>query len=238
VKPLMRAWLRAAWHFPRRRDFDLWEHRAALIRRLAPGKSFLDVGGMWNVHGRSSFLAEEAGAERVVLFDAMPSTEQFEATRESRGSSVTYVNGDLHDAAQIEELGRFDVVWCTGVVYHTPHPGLQVEHLGRMARERLVLGSQVIPEVPGLEQACVFYPGLSEDAREEFARAHGHPDHPRVGVTVPFDPGAGYANYWWGISRSALKGILEVGGFSVTEEHSPTPFLVDFVARPTPGGPR
>jgi hypothetical protein len=228
----MRAWLKLGWLQARRwKQFDLWENRGEMIRRLAPGSTFVDVGGMWNVHGRTAFLAEEAGAERVVLVDAMQATEEFEAERARRGSAVNYVNGDLENAELIVELGTFGVVWCTGVVYHTPHPQLQLEHLRRLTGERLVLGSQVIPELPGFEQACLFYPGQSEAARREFARAHGDDPFPRIGLTSPFDATCIPANYWWGMSRSALRGMLGVAGFEIVEEHSPTPFLVDFVAR-------
>ena len=227
----MRTWLRSAWHLPRRGpDFDVWERRREVIGRIVPGNSFIDVGGMWSVHGRTAFLAEEAGAERVTLLDAMPATDEFEAERARRESKVDYVSGDLHDAEGIERLGRFDVVWCTGVLYHTPNPLGQIENLAKLAVATLVLGSRVIPEVPGVEHACVFYPLQSEQAQAEWARALGD-DLPRPGATSPFLRGLSYENWWWGMSPSAIRAMLDLAGFSVVEEHSPTPFMTDFVAR-------
>lgn len=228
----MRAWLRAAWHLPRRAPgFDPWEPRERIIRRLAPGRSFIDVGGMWSVHGRSAFLAEEAGADRIVLMDAMEPTGEFEAEQARRGSRVEYVRGDLNDVEAMKAVGQFDVVWCTGVLYHTPHPVLQIENLRRMVRDHLVLGTRVIPEVPGLEHACIFYPFQSENAQREFARGIGD-DAPRTGFTSPFDPTQVDANWWWGMSPSAVRAMLAVAGLRVVEEHAPTPFMADFVAEP------
>jgi SAM-dependent methyltransferase len=228
VKPYMRAWLKLSWRSRRLHDRDLWELRTEVIRSLAPGKSVLDVGGMWSVHGRASFLAEEAGASRVLLMDAMPATEEFEAERRRRDSAVEYVTGDLNDAEGMQALGRFDVVLCTGVLYHAPHPLLQLENLRRVADGRLMLGTRVIPEVPGLEQACIFHPLQSEDARKEMARAYGD-DAPRIGLTTPFEPEGGYANWWWGMSPSAVRAMMEVAGFEVLEEHALTPFLSEFL---------
>jgi SAM-dependent methyltransferase len=227
------AWLTAGRLRARRRYRpDFADRRRELVRALAPGRTFVDVGGMWNMHGAMVFLAEEAGAERVVLFDAMDPTEEFRREHERRGSKVEFVQGDLHDAVTIAELGEFDVVWCTGVIYHTPDPFGQVRNLRRICRGELMLGSQVIPEVPGIEQACIWYPGLGDGAREAFRRAHGGDRAPeRLGVTEAFDPRLGYENYWWGISPSAMRAMVEAAGFEVFEELPWNVWLHDVRAR-------
>jgi hypothetical protein len=56
---------------------DQWENRRALVRRLAPGRSFVDLGGMFAVAGDVAFWAEEAGATRVLLFDGMDPSAEF-----------------------------------------------------------------------------------------------------------------------------------------------------------------
>ena len=235
----MAAWLAAGRLRGRRHlQMDFAERRQDLVRRLAPGRSFLEVGGMWNAHGAIALLAEEAGAERVVLFDAMDPTEDFERERERRGSSLEWVQGDLHDRAAIEALGEFDVVWSTGVIYHTPNPYEQVKNLCDMCRGDLLLGSQVIPEVPGIDHACIWYPGLPEDSRRAFEWAHGGEEAPRcIGLTEPFDPELGYANYWWGISRSAMRAMVETAGMDVVEEFAWNTWLHDIHARPAAEAP-
>ena len=128
---------------------ELWDVRRRLVRELAPGRSFLDVGGMFGVDGELAFLAEESGATKVALFDAMDPTERFEATHRARGSRLQFFQGDLHDPDVVDELGPFDVVWCSGVIYHSPHPMLQLQHLRRLTLDTVVVGSLVLPEVPG-----------------------------------------------------------------------------------------
>jgi SAM-dependent methyltransferase len=228
---LVDAWLGAG----RARARGPARDRFALVDRLAPGRSFLDLGGMWNVDGEVAFRAERAGASRVVLFDGMDPTPGFEEKHEAQGSSVSYVQGDLHDPEDVARLGTFDVVWCTGVIYHSPDPYLQLLHMRRLAEQWLLLGTEVIPEVPGIENACVFYPGRSPEAQRAFARAYGERAPTYPGMTHPFDetPMLGYANMWWGLSPSAVRSMLGYTGFEVREEFRSTWSFCDFLAEAT-----
>src|SRR3954470_7432267 len=98
--------------------------REDVVRRHAAGKSFADVGCMWKVNGRIAFVAEEAGATSVTGLDVMAPTPEYEAEYERRGSGVRFVQGDLHDPALVDQVGPHDVVWCSGVLYHSPNPML------------------------------------------------------------------------------------------------------------------
>jgi hypothetical protein len=238
VHLVQRAWLWAGlqrWRL--RREPALAERRRRLVRELAPGRSFIDVGGMWNMHGAMAFLAEEAGATRVVLMDGMDPTEQFEAERRRRDSEVRYVQGDLHDSALVEELGSFDVVWCTGVIYHSPNPYLLIESLRALTARRLLLGTLTIPEVPGFPAACLWYPGMPQSARRAFAAGYGGPSTTYLGMTTPLDrsPLAGYSNCWWGLTRSAVHGMLDAARLRVIEEFQDQAFALDVLAEPVPG---
>ena len=216
---------------------DEWQARTeALIRRHAPGGSFVDIGAMWRMNGRMPFVAEEAGATNVTAVDAMDPTPEFERERERRGSSVRFVQGDLHDPQTVEDIGRHDFVWCSGVIYHSPNPYGLIEHLRRLTGRLLYLGTEVVPEVPGFDGACIFYPALTEDSRPAYGAVHGA-DHGAMGVNTPFDhtPGMGYANYWWGITPSALRGMLRTARFEIVGELHPDPFTMSVLARPSPG---
>lgn len=210
----------------RRRPFE----REDLVRRYAGGGSFADIGCMYGANGRIAFVAEESGATAVTAFDAMEETPEYLAEHERRGSSVRFRRGDLHEPGAI---GEHDVVWCAGVVYHSPYPLLTLERLAAAARETLIVGSHTIPEVPGLDQACVFYPGLGQAGRGVY-----RPVWPcnSVGIATPYDerPEMAYANYWWGITPSALRAMVEVQpGFRVVEQAG-EPFLTYVVARREP----
>jgi hypothetical protein len=189
--------------------------REELVGRLVPGRTFADVGCMWSVHGAIAFAAEEAGASAVTGMDVMGPTPEYEAEHTRRGSAMRFVQGDLHDEATLAQVGVHDVVWCSGVLYHAPHPLLTLERLRSITHERLILATETIPERIGRPNACVFAPepGI-------------HPTH-----TEPFDPARGYVNWYWGITPSALRAMLGATGFAVEQEHL-LAFHATVVARP------
>ena len=172
----------------------------------ARGKSFADVGSMWNVEGRFALEAEAGGAASVTAVDVMPEADSFRTERERRGSHVRFVRADANAADLVAAVGVHDVVWSSGVLYHQPSPLLTVERLAALAAETLLVQSATVPEVPGLPQACVLYPGLDRGSRETFGRVFPG----AMGLDSPFEPEQGYANWWWGITPSALRGMVEV----------------------------
>jgi hypothetical protein len=189
--------------------------REALIAQHVAGRSFVDVGCMWSIHGALCFAAEDAGAASVTGVDVMEPTQRFSAERDRRGSRMRFVQGDVHEPATIEQVGAHDVVWCSGVLYHAPHPLLTLERLRELTGGTLLLATETVAETPGRRDTCVIAPSQDE--------------HPNA---VPADgPGAGYGPWYWGISPSALRTMLKLTGFAVAEEHR-TPFHVTVVATP------
>jgi hypothetical protein len=146
----------------------------------------------------------------VTGVDLMPASARFEEERARRDTAVRFVQGDLHDVA----VDPHDVVWCFGVLYHVPNPVLTLERLRSLTGDVLLLGTEVIPEAPGVPQACVFYPGLDTGDRRAFAPPSAGR---RAGLSEPFDAGEGYGSWWWGISPSALRGMLGAAGFMVED---------------------
>ena len=206
------------------------------IGEQVPGKSFADIGGLFGAAGEVAFVAEDAGASAVTLFDGGDvEYTAFPAEHERRASKIRFVQGDLHDPLTVERVGLHDIVWCTGVLYHTPNPLDQLMQLRAITREQLYLGCLTIPELPGVENGCVFYPYLDEDSRRAHSRAHYRPEG-GLGIGVPIDerPMLGYGNFWWGITPSALRSMLRSARFEVVEERHPHdhPWLTEIVARP------
>lgn len=223
---------------------DDWQAaRRDWIRRHAPGKSFADIGGLHTLDGDVALQAEEAGATKVTLFDAGdPGYSYFERKRAARESSVRFVQGDLEEPQSVSRIGRHDVVWCTGVLYHSPNPVLQLMQLRAITKELLYLGTQTLPELPGVSHACVYYPHLSPTERRAYASAHWRPIRKDLfGIGTPFDdrPMYGQGNFWWGITRSALTAMLRTARFEVVEvfDRRDAPFLTELVARPVDKDP-
>ena len=212
----------------RRRRAPSSPDREAVVRRHVSGRSFLDVGCMWKVHGRIAFVAEEAGATAVTGIDVMDATPEFEAERARRGSRVRYLRGDVNEAATVEAAGPHEVVWCSGVLYHAPSPMLTLQRLRELTTETLILQTTCLPELPGVAQGCVFYPGLSERDRTLYSMWGEQASRGIRGPEPGEDP---YAPWWWGFSRSALRSMLEAAGFEPREEWG-DPFGVHVIAAP------
>ena len=227
MPPLARSWILAARI--RRRLGSQRAPREELVRRFAPGRTFADIGCMWNVNGAIAFLAEDSGATAVTGLDLMAATPEFETERERRRSNLRFVQGDLHDAPTAAEVGVHDVVWCSGVLYHAPNPMLTLERLRSITGETLILATETIPEVPGLAQAGVFIPGLPDADREVHAEARK--GTVALGLSTPFDREQSYGAWWWGLSPSAVAAMVHASGFDVVERYR-TPFHVTLVARP------
>ncbi len=185
--------------------------REALVARHAAGRSFADVGCMWNVDGAIAFAAERAGATRVTGVDVMAPTPAFQR-RQAEGSSVRFVQGDLHDTAVLDDIGPHEVVWCSGVLYHAPHPILTLERLRTITTGTLLLATEVLP-LPGR---------LAAFAPPRWA----HPGRP-----APFERQRGYGNWWWLPTRGAVRAMLEATGFTVVDDTG-TRFHRTFVASP------
>lgn len=174
--------------------------REELVQRHVKGRSFVDVGCMWSVDGAIAFAAEAAGASGVTGVDVMGESSKYLEEHARRSSKVRFVQGDLHDPRTVEAVGPHDIVWCSGVLYHAPHPLLTLERLRQMTAQTLILATETLP---------------LKGNRCEFAPAPGtHPTH-----TEPFDPARGYVNWFWGISPGALRAMVEATGFRVEEEH-------------------
>jgi hypothetical protein len=184
---------------------------------------------MWRVHGRIAFLAEESGAAAVSALDVMPPTAEYDREHRRRGSRVRFVHGDLHDPEAVAALGAHQVVWCSGVLYHSPNPLLALSHLRSITSELLILSTETIPELPGIAQACVFFPGLPERDRRLHAAARG--GGRALAIDTPFDPAQAYGAWWWGFSRSAVRGMLHASGFRIVEQRG-GPLHVTIVAVP------
>ena len=212
---LLRAQARRLARLPFRRQGPL----EGLVDELAPGRSFADIGAMWNAHGKIAFRAEERGATSVTAVDVSPPTQEYRNELARRNSNVRFVHGDLHDDSVREEAGVHDVVWCGGVLYHCPNPIHTLQCLREITKEALVLVSATIPEMPGKAQGAVFFPGLSERDRLAYDRAFtltSRSGAARLGLTMPFDPDQFYGNWWWGLTPSSIRGMLETTGFKVT----------------------
>jgi tRNA (mo5U34)-methyltransferase len=115
-----------------------------LLPKEFSGKSFLDVGAN---DGMFSFMAERAGASKVVAIDHYREHTEFwdhttgwniqgiRKAKEYLGSKVEIRTGDLYEA--VPSLGKFDYVWFSNVMSWLPDPLRALEILSTACNETL-----------------------------------------------------------------------------------------------------
>lgn len=240
-----RSWSRLSRLRQRFGSAEPWEEgRVQWVREHAPGHSFADIGGIFKYMGEMAFLAEELGATKVTEFDvADPDLvaeghndwSWFEKKHKERDSMIRYVQGDLEEPASVERIGPHDIVFFSGVLYHSPNPVRQLIQLRAITRQLAFISTLTIPEIPGFKQAAIFYPYLSAADRAPYAAGYGFSGD-LLGIGRPFDdrPMYGYGNCWWGITPSALLAMLETARFEVVEQRrlSISPYVTEVVVKP------
>lgn len=207
---------------------DIFDN-AALVRKHAGGKSFADIGCMWGVDGFFSFLAEESGAANVIAVDLYPESQKFLEEKARRNSRIQFVQGDINLPEVTETIGVCDVVFCSGVLYHTPDPVHMLTRLRAICAETLILNTASIPEMPSIGNAAVFYPFLDARQRKIWNRKIGS----QKAITGPYESESGYANWFWGMTPSAVESMLRCAGFEPKERYI-SPFRSVFVCTTTP----
>jgi SAM-dependent methyltransferase len=185
-------------------------HDRLVREHAATGGSFLDVGCMWRIDGANAFAAEEAGASAVTAIDVMEPTPAF--LERAAGSQVRFLQGDINDAETAERAGQHDVVWCSGVLYHSPDPLLTLHRLRAVTGSRLLLATEVLP---ARGRTAVFSPTRR--------------DHPGAPETLPAKA-SGYGPWYWLPSPAAVRAMLRLAGFRVEREVAIGPYHRVFAA--------
>ena len=195
-------------------DIGHYERLYEYIHTHAPGRSFVDVGGMWGVNGDHALAAEEAATSSFNGVDVLGPTPEFEPKKRERASPVEFTLADASHSDTIARVGEADVVFCAGVLYHHPSPFDVLTALRRMCRETLILRTWTIPEVNFLPNAAVYFPMLKPKARELWDMSKLGVGR-QVGISDGFEPEEGYGNWFWGMTPSCAASLLEAAGFRV-----------------------
>ncbi|MFL6240160.1 MAG: class I SAM-dependent methyltransferase [Actinomycetes bacterium] len=182
------------------------------VREYAAGRSFADIGGMYNIHGAISFLAEESGATDVTLVDVLK-PPAFDDKHRERSSKVRFVHGSADDPEVLAEVGPHDVVWCWGVLYHHPNPYQLLAALRTICTGTLLLETLTIPDNPAVPNTAVYYPYSGERGHQLWTTHKGASR--QYGITEEIVPHLEYVNNFWGLSPSCVRSLLNTAGFTV-----------------------
>ena len=165
------------------------------------GKRVLDIGA-WD--GYWSFEALKRGAREVVAIDdfsdqpGVKKWESFDLCAEALqipAEKISRLEMSVYDISQ-EKLGRFDVIFFFGVLYHCRHPLLALEKLAA------VCDGSIHVETAISDDFAAYRGGLN----------HGYGDS----LVAEFYPGRQYGDNptnWWVPTKAALGGMLTAAGF-------------------------
>lgn len=206
------------------------------IEEIVKGKTFADVGGLWGTFNEKVTVAARAGAAETVMIDITPLDTELWGRFEERCSAENVsdykcLQADINDPSIVSKVGAYDVVHCSGVLYHCPHPLYTVMQLSKICNESLILVSTVIPQAfSNSHGRVVLEPGsaLFVPALNELQRAVIDQYFKEVGVqgmgginepcdwTIDNDPNGAYAPWWWLFTTEHLLAILRAAGFKVS----------------------
>jgi hypothetical protein len=209
--------------------------RDLFIARVASGKSFVEVGGLWGTVAEKVSVAHKAGASHVAMFDVTPEGEELwtkfhHRLREQGVPSCECYVGDI--AAYRGR--RYDVTHCAGVLYHHPNPMEIITGLRRMTAGHLVLTSCITQttienaegrmEVP--ESGVLFIPALTDRERRILTAYWSTFGVQAEGITNPCGYRLSEVNAtdmgpWWFLpTAQAMRSMVRVCGFEVEDEIS------------------
>lgn len=208
------------------------------IRERVRGLSFADLGGLWGTVNEKVSVALEGGAKEATMIDIAPLGhklwQDFRTHATSRGltswgeKSADAVSPDL--AARI---GRFEMLHCSGIIYHLPDPYVLVRNCRAVASRFFILTSMFVPErieneagaIDLTEGGALFVPALT-GRKKEIVAAHWTAlkieidaiNRPMRGPWLLPNGKPDYGPWWWLMTPSVLRSMLTVSGFQVIDE--------------------
>ena len=122
------------------------------------GKRIIDIGCR---DGAMLLHAEERGARELVAVDNDPSTGLANFLVPFKGSKISCYGGNLYDITP-NEVGKFDIVICCGVLYHLRFPMLGIKKLADILTDDgiLILETGILDAFGDFPM--LFYPWMEE----------------------------------------------------------------------------
>ncbi len=195
---------------PAYRPEERWKLLEPFVPEDLTGKTVLDVGGN---AGYFSIQMLRRGAKSCTLIEPF---EEFSAqaryVAEIFGYEIEVVNEDIHTWCLTTDA-RFDYVIFLGLFYHLKYPGIVLDRLAEMTRERMLFQSQIVGEE-----------ALNYEARPDYAPGEDdpilrEPTFPRMAFIENLYNGD--PTNWWIPNATALEPLLRSAGMRVTGRPHP-----------------
>ena len=202
------------------------------IRNLAPGKTFADVGGLWGAINEKIGCAAKARARSVTMIDitepANDLWQQFRARCTALGvTGCDCISSDINSDEMLALGTRFDVLHCSGLLYHCASPLQLLLRLRQLCGGTLLLGTTVIPPYiqsgsgtlscePG---GALFVPALAARQRQ-VAADYFHEVGAATMIGLDGTAHWGHLDYdpwWWLFTVEHVHALIAVAGFVVRD---------------------
>jgi len=204
------------------------------IDEFVKDKTFADVGGLWGVVNEKITVAAQAGAVKTTMIDMQPLGNElwkkFHDRCATEGVSCSNsIEANVDDSDFPQKVGNYDVVHCSGVIYHCPNPLYTVSQLTKITNYILILASTVIePKIKNAKGEIsvgtgggLFVPALNNYQKEIIS--HFYKEVGASGI-IGIDEALqnpwsleNYAPWWWLLTTELIASFLEVCGFNVRE---------------------
>jgi len=208
--------------------------RDVYIAQVVSGKTFMDVGGLWGTVNEKVTVAAKAGAATTAMLDIQsldhPLWQAFrERCARMAVSGCQLISASIDEPGLENEVGQFDVVHCSGLVYHCPNPLYTLTQLARLTRKYLILTTTVIPSTvtnskgtitvpPGAALFLAYLPHRQVEILKEHWEAGGV--FPAVGITE--QPHVwevhDYGAWWWLFPVPTVRQLIMAAGFDLVED--------------------
>jgi len=201
------------------------------IRRVVRGRSFADVGGLWGTVNEKVSVAAQAEARSVAMIDISPAGSELWTLFSERLASLGIAGCECtaSDVCALVANGsapQFEIVHCSGVLYHHPNPIYFLEVLRRINLRHLILTSAVTREAISNSfgtyhippSGAIFVPALEERERRILAKFWR--EEAGVGVCYGITDATrwdtrDFGPWWWLPTPRAMLAMAECAGFRV-----------------------
>lgn len=216
---------------PSRASSPVSDPRDDYIARVVRGKAFCDVGGLWGTVSEKVSVAHAAGAAQLSMLDISDEESHlWEAFRERLIElDVPDVDCISADITAIGSTRSFDVVHCSGVLYHAPDPVGLLAALRKVTVEHLILASVTVPAkidnaagslrfAPG---QALFVPHLDGSTLQIVQRYFADRGiHGAEGIDAPVTDWSpdNYGPWWWLVTSELIGRMLRVAGFELMDD--------------------
>jgi hypothetical protein len=206
--------------------------RDEFIAKVVEGRSFADVGGLWGVVNEKVTVAARYKARKLTMVDISPAEcELWQSFRDRLvASAVEQCECISEDVCALAARAApaYDVVHCSGVLYHHPNPVQLLGSLRRITVRHLILTSAVLHETVINEcgsyhlpsSGAVFVPALDRRERETLWK-HWH-DDAGVGACYGISEEAAWnpddlGPWWWLFTPRVMLAMATSVGFRVLD---------------------